>query len=89
MPTFANVGLPTVNPEVFRCIAAPGGLPAAINKKLTTTLNTVIGVQEFRTRLAENGFDAEFQTDKEAREFVAREIRKWRQAVKDSGAKRN
>jgi tripartite-type tricarboxylate transporter receptor subunit TctC len=89
VPTFGAAGFPTVNPEAFRFIAAPGELPAAVNKKLTTALNTVMNVPEFRTRLVENGFDPEFQTDKEAREFVAREIRKWRQAVKDSGAKAN
>ncbi|MEQ1776547.1 MAG: tripartite tricarboxylate transporter substrate binding protein [Burkholderiales bacterium] len=89
VPTFGAAGFPTVNPEAFRFIAAPGGLPVAVIKKLTTALNTVMSVPEFRTRLVENGFDPEFQTDKEAREFVSREIRKWRQAVKDSGAKAN
>jgi tripartite-type tricarboxylate transporter receptor subunit TctC len=45
--------------------------------------------QELKTRLIDNGFDPEFQTGKEARDFVTREIRKWRQAVKDSGVKAN
>jgi tripartite-type tricarboxylate transporter receptor subunit TctC len=45
--------------------------------------------EELRTRLVDNGFDPEFDTGKEAREFVTREINKWRQAVKDSGVKAN
>ncbi len=89
VPTFGAAGLPSVNPESFRFIAAPAGLPAAVNKKLTTALGTAMNVAEFKTRLMDNGFDPEFQTDKEAREFVSREIRKWRQAVKESGAKAN
>lgn len=89
VPTFGAAGFPTVNPEAFRFVAAPGGLPASVNKRLADALTKVMSVPEFRTRLADNGFDPEFQTDKDAREFVAREIRKWRQAVKDSGAKVN
>ena len=52
-------------------------------------LTTILSSEELRTRLVENGFDPEFQTGKEARAFVSREIRKWTQAVKTSGAKAN
>lgn len=89
VPTFAAVGLPEVDPEAFRFIVAPAGLPPAVDKRLTDVLTKIMNVPEFKTRLADNGFDAEFQTGKQAREFVSREIRKWRQAVKDSGAKTN
>ena len=76
--TFAAAGLPEVNPEAFRFVAAPAGIPAAVNQKLTAALTTIMDSQELRTRLIDNGFDPEFQTGKEAREFVSREIRKWR-----------
>ena len=89
MPTFAAAGLPEVNPEAFRFIAAPAGIPAPVNQRLTAALTTIMASEELRTRLIDNGFDPEFQTGKEARDFVVREIRKWRQAVKDSGAKPN
>ncbi len=89
VPTFASIGLPEVNPEAFRFIVSPAGVPPSADKRLVEVLTKVMNVPEFRSRLADNGFDAEFQTGKEAREFVAREIRKWRQAVKDSGAKAN
>jgi tripartite-type tricarboxylate transporter receptor subunit TctC len=89
VPTFAAAGLPEVDPEAFRFIAAPAGIPAAVNQRLTTALTTIMASEELRTRLINNGFDPEFQTGKEARDFVVREIRKWRQAVKDSGAKPN
>jgi tripartite-type tricarboxylate transporter receptor subunit TctC len=89
VPTFAAVGFPQVDPEAFRFIVAPAGIPAAVNQKLTAALGTTMGSPELRTRLVDNGFDPEFQTGKDARDFVVREIRKWRQAVKDSGAKPN
>jgi tripartite-type tricarboxylate transporter receptor subunit TctC len=89
VPTFAAAGFPEVNPEAFRFIAAPSGIPAAVNQRLTTALTTIMASEELRTRLINNGFDPEFQTGKEARDFVVREIRKWRQAIKDSGVKAN
>jgi tripartite-type tricarboxylate transporter receptor subunit TctC len=87
--TFAAAGFPEVNPEAFRFVAAPVGIAASVNQKLTAALSTIMGSQELRTRLVDNGFDPEFQTGRDAREFVLREIRKWREAVKDSGAKAN
>jgi tripartite-type tricarboxylate transporter receptor subunit TctC len=89
VPTFAAAGFPEVNPEAFRFVAAPAGLPASVNQRLTAALTTIMDSQELRTRLIDNGFDPEFQTGKVARDFVVREIRKWRLAVKDSGAKAN
>ena len=87
VPTFANIGLESVNPGAFRFLAAPAGLPAAIQKKLTVTMRTVMEPQDFRTRLIDNGFDPELLTDAEARAYIVQEMRKWQQAVKDAGAK--
>ena len=88
-PTFAAAGFPEVNPEAFRFVVAPVGIAATVNQRLTSALSTIMAEPELRKRLVDNGFDPEFRTGKEAREFVLREIRKWRQAVKDSGAKAN
>ena len=88
-PTFAAEGFPQVNPEAFRFIVAPAGISPAVTQKLTAALSATMATQELRTRLVDNGFDPEFHTGKDARAFVVREIAKWRQAVKDSGAKPN
>ncbi|MBM3341884.1 MAG: tripartite tricarboxylate transporter substrate binding protein [Betaproteobacteria bacterium] len=88
VPTFAAVGL-DVNPESFRFIGAPAGIPAAVVSRLTGALNKIMPVPEFRQRLIDNGFEPEYQTGNDARAFVMKEITKWRQAVKDSGAKAN
>lgn len=87
VPTFAGIGYPTVNPNQFRFLAAPAGLPAAVQKKLSAAMRSAMEPQEFRARLIENGFDPELLMDAEARAYVAQEIRKWRQAIKDAGAK--
>jgi tripartite-type tricarboxylate transporter receptor subunit TctC len=85
--TFAAAGWPEVNPEAFRFVAAPAGISPAVNQKLTSALSSIMQSQELRTRLVDNGFDPEFQTGREARAFVSREIAKWRKAVKESGVK--
>jgi tripartite-type tricarboxylate transporter receptor subunit TctC len=87
VPTYASVGLGAVNPGAFRFLVTPAGLPVAIQKKLVAAMRTVVEPQEFRARLAENGFDVEFLPEAEARAYIVQEIRKWRQAVKDAGVK--
>jgi tripartite-type tricarboxylate transporter receptor subunit TctC len=89
VPTFAAAGFPSVNPESFRFIIAPAGLPAAVQATLGKALGVALASSDLQARLTENGFDPERLTDREARAFVLREIQKWRQAVKDSGAKNN
>ena len=89
VPTFAAAGFPQVNPEAFRFVVAPAGIPASVNQKLTAALTTVMASPEIKTRLIDNGFEPEFHTGKDARDFVVREIGKWRQAVKESGVKPN
>jgi tripartite-type tricarboxylate transporter receptor subunit TctC len=88
VPTFASVGLGAVNPGSFRFMAAPSGVSAAIQSKLIATLAAVMKAPELQAQLADNDFDAStFLPHPNARQFVENEIRKWVQAVKDSGAK--
>lgn len=87
VPTFTSIGLGAVDPGQFRFLAAPAGLPAAIQKRLTNVMRAVMEPQDFRKRLSDNGFDAELLVEADARTYIAQEIRKWRQAVIDAGAK--
>ena len=87
VPTFTSIGLGAVDPGQFRFLAAPAGLPATIQKRLTDAMRAVMEPQDFRKRLSDNGFDAELLVESDARAYIAQEIRKWRQAVIDAGAK--
>lgn len=89
VPTFAALGFPQVNPEAFRFIITPAKTPPSVVQALTKALTAVMATPELKVRLIDNGFEPEFHTGKEARDFVVREIAKWRQAVKDSGVKPN
>ena len=88
VPTFSSVGLGAVNPGSFRFLAAPVGVSPAIQNKLITTLKKIMEARELQARLVENDYDpSAFLPQPEAKRFVENEIRKWVQAVKDSGAK--
>ncbi|MBM3341283.1 MAG: hypothetical protein FJY56_04100, partial [Betaproteobacteria bacterium] len=87
VPTYAAAGYPEVNPGAFRFLVAPAGLPAAIEKKLVTTLRSVMEPQDFRKRLIDNGFDPEVRAGADARAYIVQEIRRWQKAVKDAGIK--
>ena len=87
VPTFTSIGLGAVDPGQFRFLAAPARLPAAIQRRLTDAMRAVMEPQDFRKRLSDNGFDAELLVEADARAYIAQEIRKWRQAVIDAGAK--
>ena len=85
VPTFASAGLASVNPGAFRFLAAPAGVPAPVQKKLTGVMRAVMEPADLRKRLADNGFDAELRTDADARAYITQEMHKWQQAVKDAG----
>jgi tripartite-type tricarboxylate transporter receptor subunit TctC len=87
VPTFASLGLAAVNPEAFRFFVAPAGISPSVQTKLTSALAGAMGAQDLQTRLIDNGFDPEFLTHADARAFVLKELRKWRQVVKEAGVK--
>jgi tripartite-type tricarboxylate transporter receptor subunit TctC len=89
VPTFASVGLPSVDPGNFRFMAAPAALPALILNKLIATLRTVLETPELQTRLKDNDYDPTFLPHPESRGFIEKELTKWQTAVKSAGAKAN
>ena len=89
LPTFASVGLPSVDPGTFRFVAAPAALPPMIRNRLVAALRTAMDAPEVQIRLAEGGYDPAFIPHPEARAYIETEMRKWRQAVKDAGVKLN
>ncbi len=89
VPTFASVGLPTVDPGNFRFMAAPAALPAPILNKLIATLRTALGTPELQSRLRDNDYDPTFLPHPESRGFIEKEWSKWQIAVKSAGAKAN
>ena len=88
VPTFGSIGLASVDPGTFRFIAAPAGLPAAIRDRLVPALRSAMDTPLVQSRLAEGGYEPAFIPYPDALAYIQTELKKWRQAVKDAGAKR-
>jgi tripartite-type tricarboxylate transporter receptor subunit TctC len=89
IPTFDKVGLASVDPGTFRFVTAPAALSAAISSKLIVALRAAMDTPLVQTRLAEGGFDPAFIPHPESSAYIEKEMRKWRQAVKDASARPN
>jgi tripartite-type tricarboxylate transporter receptor subunit TctC len=89
IPTFGSIGLASVDPGTFRFILAPAGLPAAIRDKLTAALRGAMDAPLVQSRLADGGYEPAFIPYPDALAYIETELKKWRQAVKDAGAKRD
>jgi tripartite-type tricarboxylate transporter receptor subunit TctC len=89
VPTFASVGLPTVDPGNFRFMAAPVALPLPLLTKLIATMRTVLDTPELQTRLKDNDYDPTYLPHPESRRFIEKEWAKWQTAVKTAGVKSN
>ena len=67
---------------------APAGTPRAVTVRLSAELNRIMREPEVRARAEEQGVDlANTQEPDEFGRYVQAELAKWRQIIKDAGAK--
>jgi len=85
VPAIAEV-IPGYEVALWNGIMGPAGLPAPVVARLAAELVAIIGSQEMRSRLAEQGSDPVGSTPQEFTAFVAAEQPKWAELVRISGA---
>jgi len=85
IPTISEV-IPGYEVALWNGIMGPAGLPAPVVARLAAELVAIIGSQEMRSRLAEQGSDPVGSTPQEFTAFVAAEQPKWAELVRISGA---
>jgi tripartite-type tricarboxylate transporter receptor subunit TctC len=85
IPTISEV-LPGYEVALWNGIVGPAGLPAPVVARLASELVAIIGSQEMRSRLAEQGSDPVGSAPPEFAAFVAAEQPKWAELVRISGA---
>ncbi len=85
IPAIAEV-LPGYEVALWNGIMGPAGLPAPVLARLGSELVAIIGSQDMRSRLAEQGSDPVGSTPQEFTAFVAAEQPKWAELVRISGA---
>jgi len=86
IPTVAESGIPGYEATAWNGLMAPAGTPDAVVQKLSNTLQTVLADQALQQQFAQQGFDTQWMSPADYRQFIDREIKKWAQVVKTSGA---
>ncbi len=89
VPTFASLGLASVNPGSFRFLAGPAAMPRAVQQRLIAAMQKLAQMPELAKRMAENGYEPTVIAPPGSREYVFAEVQKWRNVVKESALKVN
>ena len=87
VPTLAESGYPGFDVQSWFGLAAPAGTPRPVIDRLNAALGKVLAAPEVRQRLQDLAASPEPGTPEQMRSFAAAEIKRWREVVKESGAK--
>jgi len=87
VPTVAESGYPGFDVQSWFSLAAPAGTPRPVIDRLNAALNKSLGAPDVRQRLLDLAATPEPGTPEQARAFATAEIKRWREVVKQSGAK--
>ncbi len=87
IPTIAEAGVPGYESTIWLGIMAPAGTPQAIVEKLNAQINKVISSPEVKQAWDKQGAVPLVMTPAEFDTYLRKDIEKWAQVVKVSGAK--
>ncbi len=85
VPTAAMTGA-NVNVTSWQAIAAPAGTPPAIVQRLNQIAVKAMSAPDVKERMASQAFDIVANSPAEFSDFLAKEVARWKLAVKESGA---
>jgi tripartite-type tricarboxylate transporter receptor subunit TctC len=86
-PTMIEAGLKGFEVVGFYGILAPAGTPRPIVDRLAAAFKATLETPDIRSKMVTQGADPAYLGPEEFARFLAAEMPKWAQAVKDSGAK--
>jgi tripartite-type tricarboxylate transporter receptor subunit TctC len=85
VPIASSVGVP-VEVTSWQALAAPAGTPPAVVQRLHQIAVRAMNAPEVKERMANQAFDVVANSPQEFSDFLKKEVARWKQAVKDSGA---
>jgi tripartite-type tricarboxylate transporter receptor subunit TctC len=85
LPTVAESGLPGYDAVLNYGIVAAAGTPRPIVDKLNKTLRSVLGTDDVKKRLAQEGAEPEPGTPEQYAALIDREATKWSTLIKTHG----
>ena len=89
VPTFTEEGFPDLEIYTWASIAAPAGTPDSVIQKLNTEFNKGMLQPEVQAKWRAMDFVALTMTPDEMLRFIAKDSRRWAEAVRYSGFKAN
>ena len=87
VPTMIESGFPGLSLFFWSGLWAPAGTPAEIVSKLNAETNTALRSPEMQVAMERLGIEANIWTPREFAAFIADEIPKWENIVRESGVK--
>jgi tripartite-type tricarboxylate transporter receptor subunit TctC len=86
VPTVSEAGVPGYEATIWLGVMAPKGTPPEVIKLLNTEINKVIELPAVRDAWAKQGAVPMHMTAEEFDAYLRKDIDKWAQVVKVSGA---
>ena len=87
VPTASDSGLPGFEVDFWIGILAPAGTPAPVVSRLNTEVNRIIEQHEIKDRLVVLGTDPVGGSPQQFAALIRKDIARWAEAIKASGAK--
>lgn len=85
VPVGSQVGVP-VEVTSWQAFAAPAGTPAPVLQRLHQIATKAMNAPDVKERMAGQAFDVVANSPQEASDWFKKEVARWKQAVKESGA---
>jgi len=86
-PTFAESGFPDFNISTWFGIQAPAGVPDDIARKLNSEIDTVLKMPDVQARLTDLGSIPAGGNLEEITAYIKTQTPRWKEIVRESGAK--
>jgi tripartite-type tricarboxylate transporter receptor subunit TctC len=87
VPTIAEAGVPGYEAPIWLGLMAPAGTPKPIIDKLNAAIKAIMQRPDVKAAWAAQGAEPMFMTPEEFDAYLRKDIEKWANVVKISGAK--
>ena len=85
LPTFTELGYPTMIASVWYGLMAPAGTPSAVVEYINTALNKTLAIPELQKKLEDGGAIVMPGTPADFGAFMQKDYARWGQVIKKAG----
>jgi tripartite-type tricarboxylate transporter receptor subunit TctC len=87
VPTFKELGFPSVTGETWYAVFAPAGTPKAVVDKLNAVLRKITTSASFREAMQKIGNESKTSTPQELLELTTQQSRQWGELIRRANIK--